>query len=110
MMTCNYFEYREMMNKIFYGNALTDEYLNNATENIRRYLVDGGAGEIVKTLGIGIRIVEKQYEFSPDLNHIERRRFVFVEGERKDDELTIDEIKAIGMFLKHGPFCGNVGL
>ena len=43
-MTCNYFEYRDMTEKLFFGTLLTQDHLNNATEEIRRYIVDGGAG------------------------------------------------------------------
>lgn len=106
-MKCNYFEYMELTEKLFYGVALTDNQLNNAAEKIKQYLVDGGAGEVVKSLGIGFRIVEKQFNVFPELNEVIRKRFVFVEGERKGEELTINEIRSIGMFLKHGAFYGK---
>lgn len=109
-MTCNYFDYRDMTDQMFYGVALTDNHLNDATEQIRRYLVDGGAGAIVKALGIGIKVEEKQYQLLPELNKIIKRRFAFVEGENKGRELTIDEIKGIGMFLKHGAFYGKLNV
>ena len=35
-MTCNYFEYRDLTEKLFFGVALTQEHLNNATEEIRQ--------------------------------------------------------------------------
>lgn len=99
-MTCDYFKYRKMMNELFYGVALTDDHLNNATEIIRQYLVDGGAGNILNMLGIGIRVVTKEsILLSPE---IIRKRFVWINGERKGEELDRNEIEGIGMFLKHG--------
>lgn len=59
-MTCNYFEYKDMTEKMFYGVALTDSHLNNVTEQIRQYIINGGAGEIVKTLNIGIKVITKK--------------------------------------------------
>ena len=107
-MTCNYFDYIDMTDEMFYGIALTDEHLNNATEQIRKYLVDGGAGDILKALGIGIKVEEKQYQLSPELNEVIKKRFVFVDGENKGRELTRPEIQGIGMFLKHGAFYGRL--
>lgn len=106
-MTCNYFEYKNMTERLFYGVPLTNNHLNDATEQIRLYLTKGGAGDVMKKLGIGIRIKEKQYIF-PELNEIVERRFVFIDGENKGRELTIDEIVAIGLFLKHGVFYGKL--
>lgn len=106
-MSCNYFEYRDMMEKLFYGVALTDSHLNNATEQIRRYLVDGGAGNIVKDLGIGIKVVTKEaLLLEPE---IVSRRFVWLKGEHKGEELDRNEIENIGMFLKQGAFYGKSG-
>lgn len=97
----------DLTEKLFYGVPLTDNQLNNATEKIRQYLVNGGAGEVVKSLGIGFRIVEKQFQAFPELNEVVKKRFVFVDGERKGEELTINEIRSIGMFLKYGAFYGK---
>ena len=107
-MTCNYFRYKEITDKAFYGVSLTDKHLNNVTEEIRRYLVEGGAGEVLQKLGIGIMLVEKQYSLFPKLNEIVKKRFVFISGENKGRELTRQEIEGIGMFLKHGAFYGRV--
>lgn len=107
-MNCNYFEYREMMNKMFYGVPLTDDHLNDATEQIRQYLVNGGAGNIIKALGIGIKIITKEVVLFPD--EIVYRRFVWLDGERKGEELDKSEIESIGMFLKHGAFYGKCGV
>lgn len=108
-MECNYFEYKDMTEKMFYGVALTDDHLNSVTEQIRTYIVKGGAGPIVKKLGIGFKITEKQFGLCKELNEIVRCRFVWLNGEREGEELTINEICAIGMFLKYGPFYGKCG-
>lgn len=84
-MTCNYFEYREMMDKLFHRAVLTDDYLNNATEKIRQYLISGGAGNVIKSLGIGIRVVTKETMLLP--TEIVSRRFIWLDGERKGEEL-----------------------
>lgn len=97
-----------MTEKMFYGVALTDSYLNSVTEQIRQYLINGGAGNIVKALNIGIKVVTKETVLLP-IEEISRR-FVWLDGERKGNELTIDEIRGIGMFLKHGAFCGKCGI
>lgn len=106
-MTCNYFDYQDMTDKMFYGVALTDNHLNNATEQIVRYLVEGGAGNTVKALGIGIKIEERQHPMFPELNKVIKKRLVFIDGERKGEELTINEVQNIGMFLKYGAFYGK---
>ena len=95
-MTCNYFEYKDMMGKLFYGVALTDDHLNNATEKIRQYLLNGGAGNVIKSLGIGIKVVTKEAMLLPC--EVVSRRFVWLEGERKGKELDKNEIENIGMF------------
>ena len=107
-MTCSYYEYREMMDKMFYGVALTDNHLNNITEQIRQYLVNGGAGNIVVALGIGIKVITKKAVLLP--NEVVYRRFVWLEGERKGKELDRNEIEGIGMFLKYGAFYGKCGI
>lgn len=108
-MTCNYFRYKEITDKAFYGVALTDKHLNNVTEELRRYLVEGGAAEILQKLGIGIKITEKQFGVFPELlNEVIKKRFVFISGEHKGRELTRQEIEGIGMFLEHGAFYGRV--
>ena len=107
-MICNYFEYRDLMDKLFYGVALTDGHLNNATEQIRRYIVNGGAGNVMKSLGIGIKVVTKEAVLLP--TEVVSRRFVWLNGERKGEELDRNEIENIGMFLKHGAFYGRYGV
>lgn len=101
-MKCNYFEYREMVDKAFYGVALTDKHLNRVTEELRQYLVNGGAGDVLVALGIGIKTITKETALLPSEEIY--RRFVWLNGERKGEELRIYEIEGLGMFLKHGPF------
>ena len=107
-MTCNYFEYRDLMDKLFYGVVLTDSHLNNATEQIRQYIVNGGAGNVMKSLGIGIKVVTKEAALLP--TEVVSRRFIWLNGERKGEELDRNEIENIGMFLKHGAFYGRYGV
>ena len=105
-MLCNYFEYRDMTNKLFYGVALTNTHLNNATEQIRRYIVNGGAGEVVKMLHIGIKVVSRESLLLG--KEIVSQRFIWLDGERKGEELSVNEICNIGMFLKYGAFYNKV--
>lgn len=107
-MTCNYFEYKDLMEKLFHGVALTDSHLNNATEQIRQYIVNGGAGDVLKSLGIGIRVVTKEAVLLPA--EVVSRRFVWIAGERKGKELDRNEIENIGMFFRHGAFYGKCGM
>jgi hypothetical protein len=108
IMTCDYFTYTELAENLFYGVALTDNNLNYATEQLRRYLIDGGAREVLNALGIGIRIRERQNRLFPELNEVIEKRFVFIDGEHKGRDLTINEIINIGMFLKHGACYGKL--
>lgn len=101
-MTCNYFEYKEMTDKLFDGVVLTDGHMDSATEKIRRYIINGSAGSVMQYLGIGLKVVTRK-DFLGEEKMI-RKRFVFLSGERKGEELTVDEIRAIGMFLKYGAF------
>ena len=104
-VTCDYFHYREMMDKLFYGVALTDRHLNEATEQIRQYLVNGGAEQIMANLGIGLMVITKEATLLP--KEVTYRRFVWITGERKGAELNRAEIEGIGMFLKHGALYGK---
>ena len=101
-MTCNYFEYKEITDKLFYGVALTDGHMDSATEKIRQYIINGSAGYIMEQLGVGLKVVTRK-DFLGEEKMI-RKRFIFLKGERKGEELNIDEIRAIGMFLKYGAF------
>ena len=106
-MTCNYFEYRDLTEKLFFGVVLTQDHLNNATEEIRRYIVDGGAGDVMLSLGIGIKVITKEAVLLP--KEIVKRCFVYIDGENKGRELDRHEIMNIGMFLKHGALYGKCG-
>ena len=101
-MTANYFEYREMTEKIFYGIQLTDNHLNHSTEKLRQYLVNGGAGEILQKLNIGIKVITKEALLLPKETIYER--FVWLDGNKKGEELDRHEIEGIGLFLKHGAY------
>lgn len=101
-MTANYFEYREMTEKIFYGIPLTDNHLNHSTEKLRQYLVNGGAGEIIQKLNIGIKVITKEAPLLPKETIYER--FVWLDGNKKGEELDRNEIEAIGLFLKNGAY------
>ena len=103
MMTCSYFEYRDIVSKYFYGVPLTNEHLNRCTENLRQYFIKGGAIRVLKSLGIGLRIRERCKENSTETTLIDER-FIFMNGEREGDELRIHEIENIGLFLKYGPY------
>lgn len=103
MMTCSYFEYRDIVSKYFYGVPLTNEHLNRCTENLRQYFIKGGAVRVLKSLGIGLRIRERCKENSTETTLIDER-FIFMNGEREGDELRIHEIENIGLFLKYGPY------
>ena len=101
-MECNYFKYQELTEKLFFGIALTDKHLNHATEQIRQYLINRGAGKTMEKLNIGIRITTSKKQLVPA--EIIRQRFIWLDGARKGSELTIPEIRNIGLFLKYGPF------
>ena len=101
-MIANYFEYREMTEKIFYGIPLTDNHLNHSIEKLRQYLVNGDAGEILQKLNIGIKVITKEALLLPKETIYER--FVWLDGDKKGKELDRNEIEASGMFLKNGAY------
>ena len=107
MTTCNYIEYQRMTNSLFFGVALTDKHMNEATEHIRLYFINGGALEIVNALGIGIKVVERPRLNQP--SEVIEQRFIYLSGENAGRELTVNEICSIGMFLRGGPYYGKVG-
>lgn len=102
-MTANYFDYHKLTESLFYGVPLTENHLNNATEKLRLYIVNGGAGEMVKALGIGIEIKTKSNDILK-INEIISRRFIFTDGAQKGKYLTISEIENIGHFFKYGAY------
>ena len=103
-MKCNYIEYHKLTDQMFYGVAQTDIHLNEYTEIIRRYLIDGGAGNIMQKLGIGIQIITTRAVLLPE--EIVTRRFIWLKGNRTGKLLERNEIEAIGMFLPGGALYG----
>ena len=105
-MTCNYIEYKNMTYRLLFGVALTNKCMNEAVEHIRRYFINGGALETVNALGIGIKVTEKRRFNQPP--EIIEQRFIYISGENAGRELTVNEICAIGMFLRGGPYYGKI--
>lgn len=103
-MKCNYIEYHKLTDQMFYGVAQTDIHLNEYTEIIRRYLIDGGAGNIMQKLGIGTQIITTRAVLLPE--EIVTRRFIWLKGNRTGKLLERNEIEAIGMFLPGGALYG----
>jgi len=97
----NYIEYKKLTDRLFYGVALTDKHMNDATEHIRRYLLNAGESALCDALGIGIRTHEINGELA-------RKRLVFLSGENAGRELTIREIENIGLFLRGGAYFGKL--
>ena len=94
MKKINYYEYHDMTEKLFFGVTLTDEHMNTATKQIAKYLGSGGAQPIADALGICV--MERVRG-----GRVVWRRLVHKMGA---EELTINEICNIGLFLPHGPF------
>ena len=99
-ITCNYIEYHKMTDQMFYGVPLTETHLAKCTERLKIYLANGGAGNIMIKLGIGIELTTKQTLLLPE--EIVSERFVWLKGPRKGQLLERHEIEAIGMFLPGG--------
>lgn len=51
-MKCNYIEYHRLTDQMFSGVAQTDTHLNQYTEILRQYLINGGAANTMLKLGI----------------------------------------------------------
>ena len=100
-MSINYYRYHELTEKLFYGVPLTDEHLNEAHEQIAKYLADGGAKPITDALGLVF--IERVYG---DGKLITRRICYKVSGR----ELTPVEIGNIGLFLPYGSHYGSMGV
>lgn len=101
---CTYVGYNKLVDKLLGGTFVTEKQLNDSTEQIRQYLVNGGAGHVLNHLGIGVRVDEKRF-FLEELNEITRRRFVWLRDSTRR-ELTIPEIRVIALFLEGGPYHG----
>ena len=59
-MKCNYIEYHRLTDQMFSGVAQTDTHLNQYTEILRQYLINGGAANTMLKLGIGIQVTTKK--------------------------------------------------
>ena len=104
-MKCNYIEYHRLTEQMFYGTAQTDSHLNQYTEILRQYLINGGAGNIMQKLGIGIQLVTKRDMLLPE--EVVTERFIWLKGNRKGKLLEKHEIEALGMFLFGGALYGK---
>ena len=94
-MRLDYFTYRAMTEKLFYGVALTDEHMTTASRLIFRYLADNGVSELIHNgmapeLG-KIQLVERMNEHGTSAR-------LCIDGE----EMTIRELESIGYLLPHG--------
>lgn len=99
-MKCNYIEYHRLTEQMFYGTAQTDSHLNQYTEILRQYLINGGAGNILQKLGVGIQLTTKRLMLLPE--EVIMRRFIWLKGNRKGELLEKHEVEALGMFLPGG--------
>lgn len=104
-MTCNYVEYHRLTDQMFYGVAQTDAHLNQYTEILRQYLINGGAANTMLKLGIGIQLTTKRLMLLPE--EVVMRRFIWLKGNRKRKLLEKHEIEALGMFLPGGALYGK---
>lgn len=101
-MRANYVEYEKLMDRLYYGVALTDNQLNYAAEEIRQYIVNNGAADVLEKLGIGIQIKTKSAVLLPE--EMVSERLIWISGERTGKLLELNEIRNIGMFLRGGAF------
>lgn len=104
-MKCNYIEYHKLTDHMFYGVAQTDTYLNQYTEILRQYLINGGAGNIMAKLGVGIQLTTKRLVLLSE--EVVMRRFIWLKGNKKGKLLEKHEIEALGMFLPGGALYGK---
>lgn len=104
-MKCNYIEYHRLTDQMFSGVAQTDTHLNQYTEILRQYLINGGAANTMLKLGIGIQVTTKRFMLLP--KEVVLRRFIWLKGSRKGELLDRNEIEAIGMFLPGGALYGK---
>lgn len=104
-MKCNYIEYHKLIEQMFYGTAQTDSHLNQYTEILRQYLINGGAGNILQKLGVGIQLTTKRLMLLPE--EVIMRRFIWLKGNRKGELLEKHEVEALGMFLPGGALYGK---
>ena len=99
-MTCNCCDYQKMIDKLFYGVALTDEHMNNAMNTIKNYLVNGEALKVLKSLSIGWKELYQGQKLI-------KQRFYFYGGNLQGRDLDIKHLEALGHFLRGG-YCDNM--
>lgn len=104
---CNCSEYKKIILEEIGEKIPTGKEMDRIGETARRYFVDGGAGGVLVALGVGVRVITKEY-FTEELNETISRRLCFVSGGRAGDDLTIHDIIALGDFLPGGAFSGMV--
>lgn len=96
MYRANAVDYRKMCNSMFYGKALTDEYLTVCTNQIIEFLRPcKNARAAMGQLGIGIKEFEKG-------GAVYRVRLVFASGKNAGRELSVSELEGIAHFLYGG--------
>ena len=81
-MKCNYIEYHRLTDQMFSGVAQTDTHLNQYTEILRQYLINGGAANTMLKLGIGIQVTTKRFMLLP--KEVVMRRFIWLK--RKEQQ------------------------
>ena len=94
-MRLDYFTYRSMTEKLFYGIALTDQHMTTVSRLIFRYLADNGVSELIQN-GMApefgkIQLVERMSDKGTSAR-------LCIDGE----EMTIRELESIGYLLPHG--------
>ena len=92
----NYYTYHDYVEKFYFGHALTEEHLNDATTSIAKYIVDGGAKELIESLGV---VICERWESDRMIS----RRFCFSDKQ----ELTFKQIMALGLYLPFGAYYGS---
>lgn len=91
-MKANYTDYMKLFNKLYLGVPLTEIKLSDNALQIARYLKDGGASELMKRIGIGL----KQYV---TVGKPIKTELYYISGCNAGRALTIDEIRHIGILL-----------
>ena len=82
---CNYSEYKKIISEEIGEKIPTGKEIDRVGEIARRYFVDGGAGGVLVALGVGVRVITKEY-FTKELNETISRRLCFVSGGRAGDD------------------------
>ncbi len=91
---------------MFSGVAQTDTHLNQYTEILRQYLINGGAANTMLKLGIGIQVTTKKF-LCYYLRKLLWEDLYGSAGWKVGELLDRNEIEAIGMFLPGGALYGK---